>query len=199
MEQYLRDCKIATLYEGTNYIQALDLVGRKMGANRGMNVMNLFGLIDADIKKAKENEEMKAYVTHLEDAYNAVVGIAMQFAAWGKSASVMLPVLNARPFLMILGDLAVGWQLFRRQLSLPENWTSCMPKLERRVPYQRSVLWPVKMVMPLSIRVNSHRQSTLRATFFRRLRAGANVLRWAIRPPSRCWRILSRCNVMRIN
>ncbi|MHC1623689.1 MAG: acyl-CoA dehydrogenase [Candidatus Methanospirareceae archaeon] len=113
MEQYLRDCKISTLYEGTNYIQALDLVGRKMGANRGMNVMNLFGLIDADIKKAKENGEMKAYVTHLENAYNAVVGIAMQFAAWGKSASVLLPILNARPFLMVLGDLVVGWQLFQ--------------------------------------------------------------------------------------
>ncbi len=116
MEQYLRDCKIACLYEGTNYIQALDLVGRKMGANKGMNLMNLFGLIDADIKKGKENDEMKAYATHLEDAYNATVGVAMQFAVWGKSASVMLPVMNARPFLMIMGDLMVGWQLLQGAL-----------------------------------------------------------------------------------
>ncbi|MEA2013877.1 MAG: acyl-CoA dehydrogenase [Thermodesulfobacteriota bacterium] len=113
MEQYLRDCKIACLYEGTNYIQALDLVGRKMGQNKGMNVMNLFGLIDAEIKKGKENDEMKDYAPHLEDAYNAVVGVAMQFAAWGKSSSVMLPVLNARPFLMVVGDLVVGWQLLQ--------------------------------------------------------------------------------------
>ncbi|MBW2557646.1 MAG: acyl-CoA dehydrogenase [Deltaproteobacteria bacterium] len=116
MEQYLRDCKISTLYEGTNYIQALDLVGRKLGANKGMNLMNLFGLVDADIKKAKESEEMKAYAPHLEDAYNAAIGIAMQFAAWGKSASVMLPVMNARPFLMIMGDLLIGWQLFQGAL-----------------------------------------------------------------------------------
>jgi Acyl-CoA dehydrogenases len=41
VEQYMRDCKIATIYEGTNGIQALDLVGRKLGQNKGMNVMNM--------------------------------------------------------------------------------------------------------------------------------------------------------------
>jgi alkylation response protein AidB-like acyl-CoA dehydrogenase len=121
MEQYLRDCKIATLYEGTNYIQSLDLVGRKMGANKGMNVMNLFGEINQTIVKAKENEEMKDYAVHLEDAYNAVVGLAMQFAAWGKSSSVLLPILNARPFLMILGDLVVGWQLLQAAVIAAEK------------------------------------------------------------------------------
>ncbi|MBN2180225.1 MAG: acyl-CoA dehydrogenase [Deltaproteobacteria bacterium] len=121
MEQYLRDCKIATLYEGTNYIQSLDLVGRKMGANRGMNVMNLFGEINQTIAKAKENAEMKDYAVHLEDAYNAVVGLSMQFAAWGKSSSVLLPILNARPFLMILGDLVVGWQLLQGAIIAAEK------------------------------------------------------------------------------
>jgi alkylation response protein AidB-like acyl-CoA dehydrogenase len=121
MEQYLRDCKIATLYEGTNYIQSLDLVGRKMGANRGMNVMNLFGEINQTIAKAKENAEMKDYAVHLEDAYNAVVGLSMQFAAWGKSSSVLLPILNARPFLMILGDLVVGWQLLQAAVIAAEK------------------------------------------------------------------------------
>ncbi len=121
MEQYLRDCKIATLYEGTNYIQSLDLVGRKMGANRGMNVMNLFGEINQTIAKAKENAEMKDYAAHLEDAYNAVVGLSMQFAAWGKSSSVLLPILNARPFLMILGDLVVGWQLLQAAVIAAEK------------------------------------------------------------------------------
>ena len=121
MEQYLRDAKIACLYEGTNYIQALDFVGRKMGQNRGMNLMNLFGLIDADIKKAKENDELKEYAAHLEDAYNAAVGIAMQFAEWGKSSSVLLPVMNARPYLMIMGDLCVGWQLIQAAVIASEK------------------------------------------------------------------------------
>ncbi|MCX7635034.1 MAG: acyl-CoA dehydrogenase family protein, partial [Syntrophales bacterium] len=41
VEQYMRDVKIACIYEGTNGIQALDLVGRKLGQNKGMNVMNM--------------------------------------------------------------------------------------------------------------------------------------------------------------
>ncbi|MCK4534010.1 MAG: acyl-CoA dehydrogenase, partial [Syntrophobacterales bacterium] len=121
MEQYLRDCKIACLYEGTNYIQALDFVGRKMGQNRGMNLMNLFGRVDADIKKAKENDDLKEYAAHLEDAYNAAVGIAMQFAEWGKSASVLLPILNARPYLMVMGDLFVGWALINAAVIASEK------------------------------------------------------------------------------
>ncbi len=45
----------------------------------------------------------------------------MQFAAWGKSSSVLLPILNARPFLMILGDLVVGWQLLQAAVIAAEK------------------------------------------------------------------------------
>ena len=51
MEQYLRDAKIATIYEGTNYIQSLDLVGRKLGQNKGRNLINLFREIASTIEK----------------------------------------------------------------------------------------------------------------------------------------------------
>ena len=45
--QYLRDCRISMIYEGTNGIQALDLVGRKLAANGGRAVMSFFAEIDA--------------------------------------------------------------------------------------------------------------------------------------------------------
>jgi alkylation response protein AidB-like acyl-CoA dehydrogenase len=44
--QYLRDCRISMIYEGTNGIQALDLVGRKLAANGGRAVMSFFAEID---------------------------------------------------------------------------------------------------------------------------------------------------------
>lgn len=113
MEQYLRDSKIATIYEGTNYIQALDLIGRKMGQNKGKNVMNLFGEITSTIEKGKGVEELKAYAAHLEEGLATVGDLTMQFATWGRSADYVIPVLNARPYLMILGDLVVGWQLMQ--------------------------------------------------------------------------------------
>ncbi len=45
LSQYLRDARIAMIYEGTNGVQALDLVGRKLGANGGRAVMALFAEI----------------------------------------------------------------------------------------------------------------------------------------------------------
>jgi len=111
MEQYLRDSKIATIYEGTNYIQSLDLVGRKLGQNNGRNVMNLFREIADTIAKAKERDGLKPAALQLEAALAAVGDLTMNFAAWGKSPDYVIPIMNARPFLMIMGDIVIGWKL----------------------------------------------------------------------------------------
>ena len=50
--QYLRDCRIALIYEGTNGIQALDLVGRKLAAKGGRAVMSFFAEVDAAVAEA---------------------------------------------------------------------------------------------------------------------------------------------------
>ncbi len=109
VEQYMRDCKIATIYEGTNAIQALDLVGRKLGANKGAHVTKLFQKIGETVARAKKIPALKKEAGHLEEALGAMVQLTQQFGRWGKSASFMIPVLNARPYLMIMGDLVVGW------------------------------------------------------------------------------------------
>jgi alkylation response protein AidB-like acyl-CoA dehydrogenase len=108
VEQYMRDCKIACLYEGTNGIQSLDLVGRKLGQNKGMNVMNMIGEIGATIAKAKQVPELQKYAAYLEEANNAVIDLTMTFAALGKSSSFLIPILNASPYLEIFGDLLIG-------------------------------------------------------------------------------------------
>ena len=111
MEQYLRDVKIATIYEGTNYIQSLDLVGRKLGQNKGANLMNLFGEITGAIGRARETEVLKGCADRLEKAMGAIGDLCMTFATWGRSMDYVLPVMNARPFLMMMGDLIIGWRL----------------------------------------------------------------------------------------
>jgi len=113
MEQYMRDSKIATIYEGTNYIQALDLVGRKLGQNKGKNLISLLGAINSTIQDIKKIRNLDAYVIHLENALTALSDLTMQFATWGRSADYVIPVLNARPYLMIFGDIVVGWQLMQ--------------------------------------------------------------------------------------
>jgi alkylation response protein AidB-like acyl-CoA dehydrogenase len=108
VEQYMRDVKIACLYEGTNGIQSLDLVGRKLGMNKGMNVMNMMVEIDATIKKAKTIDDFQKYSAKLEEAYNALVDLTMTFAALGKSSSFLVPILNASPYLELFGDVLLG-------------------------------------------------------------------------------------------
>jgi len=111
VEQYVRDEKIATIYEGTNGIQALDLVGRKLGQRKGANVMNMAGLIQKGIAKAKAVPELAKTVAYLEEASNALIDLTMFFAGAGKSGDFLAPIYNACKFLEIMGDVCVGYFL----------------------------------------------------------------------------------------
>lgn len=64
-EQYLRDARITMIYEGTNGVQALDLVGRKLPLNAGKYLRSFFHPIDAFIAKHKENVAMAEFIKPL--------------------------------------------------------------------------------------------------------------------------------------
>jgi len=66
--QYLRDARITLIYEGTNGVQALDLVGRKLPANGGRAIMNWFADIDAFVSDNAGNEAAKPFIDGLADA-----------------------------------------------------------------------------------------------------------------------------------
>jgi alkylation response protein AidB-like acyl-CoA dehydrogenase len=61
VSQYLRDCRITLIYEGTNGVQAMDLVGRKLGQNGGRGVMSFFADIDALVAEDPDNEVLKPF------------------------------------------------------------------------------------------------------------------------------------------
>ena len=65
MEQFVRDARIAMIYEGANGIQALDLVGRKLGKDGGRALMAFLNEVGAFIKDKSADEAMKPYVTPL--------------------------------------------------------------------------------------------------------------------------------------
>lgn len=68
MSQFVRDCRIALIYEGANGIQALDLVGRKLARNGGRALMTLNSEIDAFVAEHKGNENIADFITALDDA-----------------------------------------------------------------------------------------------------------------------------------
>ncbi|PVM84390.1 acyl-CoA dehydrogenase C-terminal domain-containing protein [Caulobacter endophyticus] len=65
VSQYLRDCRIALIYEGTNGVQALDLVGRKLAAKGGRGVMTFFQEIDQFVGENDGDAELKPFVDAL--------------------------------------------------------------------------------------------------------------------------------------
>lgn len=66
--QYLRDSRIAMIYEGTNGVQALDLVGRKLAANGGRAVMAFFAELDAFVEANGEDADLAPFVQGVASA-----------------------------------------------------------------------------------------------------------------------------------
>src|ERR1700681_2159043 len=62
MEQFVRDSRIAMIYEGANGIQALDLVGRKLGRDGGRAITAFFGEVQGFLKEHAGDDAMKPYV-----------------------------------------------------------------------------------------------------------------------------------------
>lgn len=79
MEQHVRDARIAQIYEGTNGIQALDLVGRKVVANDGVFVANLLDVIREDIDGFKDNTN-KQLVSEKLDEYEELTRLLVDKA-----------------------------------------------------------------------------------------------------------------------
>ncbi len=69
MEQYVRDARIAQIYEGTNGVQALDLMGRKMPAHAGRYLRSFFHVVDDFIQAEKGNSEAAEFVEPLAKAF----------------------------------------------------------------------------------------------------------------------------------
>ena len=68
VEQFVRDARIALIYEGTNGIQALDLVGRKLAADGGRAVFGFFSDLEEFVSENEANEKMKPYVEGVRTA-----------------------------------------------------------------------------------------------------------------------------------
>jgi len=70
MEQFVRDARISMIYEGTNGIQGMDLVGRKLPAKNGRAIQAYFKMLDDFIAKHKSNEKLEPLCTPLEKGLN---------------------------------------------------------------------------------------------------------------------------------
>jgi alkylation response protein AidB-like acyl-CoA dehydrogenase len=109
MEQLLRDCRITMIYEGTNGIQAMDLLGRKLGLNQGKPIMDLLGEIQKTLAKAKGMDALKGHAERVEKAVNRLGEVALLLGQTAMSAKVLYAFAYAHPFLDVCGDVVLAW------------------------------------------------------------------------------------------
>lgn len=111
VEQACRDAKIFSIYEGTNHIQAMDLVGRKLGQNGGANLQSFLGDIGTFVAANAKHAEIGREVQALGSAAEALGMSAMRMLGWFQSGKVPLVPLAANRFLEMMSELAVAWLL----------------------------------------------------------------------------------------
>ena len=118
IEQYLRDAKIDTLYEGTTAIQGMDLFFRKMVRDRFVAAQHLAAEITETIEHgdAAFADERRLLGKALADvqAMMTTLGFWAQAAASGQPAQLYKVGLNTTRLLMALGDVVIGWLLLRQ-------------------------------------------------------------------------------------
>ncbi|MEU1880376.1 acyl-CoA dehydrogenase [Streptosporangium sp. NPDC020072] len=118
-EQYIRDAKIDSLYEGTTAIQGMDLFFRKVLRNQGAALGALYGDIKAFAASQAGNGRLKEERGLLDEAADEVKAMADTMAGWAISSletpeEVYKVGLNSTRFLLSLGDLVIGWLLLRQ-------------------------------------------------------------------------------------
>jgi acyl-CoA dehydrogenase len=112
MEQFVRDARIAMIYEGANGIQALDLVGRKLPRDGGRAVMAFFAEVTAFAKDHAADEAMKPYLTPLTDA----LGHLQQATMWLMQNALAKPDnagAGATDYMQLFGLVTFGYMWAR--------------------------------------------------------------------------------------
>ena len=112
MEQFVRDSRIAMIYEGANGIQGLDLVGRKLPKDGGRAVMAFFNEVGGYVKEKGADDKMKPYVAPL----GVALGHLQQASMWFMQNAMAKPDnagAGATDYMHLFGLVALGYMWAR--------------------------------------------------------------------------------------
>ncbi len=160
MEQFVRDARIAQIYEGANGIQALDLVGRKLGKDGGRALMAFFNEVSGFIKEKGADDKMKPYVTPL----GLSLGHLQRASMWFMQNAMAKPDnagAGSTDFMHLFGLVALGYMWCR----IAEAALIKLPKANGSAPTMNAKL--------VTARFFIERMLPETATHLARIQAGA--------------------------
>ena len=114
VEQILRDCKICSIYEGSNGIQAMDFLGRKLGMDKGRVFMALIAEMEKTVAEAKAHDELAPLADRLSAALTSFKETVALIGRLASSKDFNTAFLYAHPLMEVTGDLAMAWMLLWR-------------------------------------------------------------------------------------
>jgi hypothetical protein len=133
MEQFVRDARIAQIYEGANGIQALDLVGRKLGKDDGRALMAFINEVGSFIKDRSADGTMKPFVTPL----GVSLGHLQQASMWFMQNAMTKPDnagAGATDYLHMFGLVALGYMWCRiAEAALAKKSNGAEPRMSAKL------------------------------------------------------------------
>ncbi|HVT34186.1 MAG TPA: acyl-CoA dehydrogenase, partial [Nevskiaceae bacterium] len=109
VERLYRDNRLNPIHEGTNGIQGLDLLGRKVTMKNGAALKLLLGRIGATAKAAEADAQLQEYAQALQQAVMAAGNTTATLAGAAMKGQVDLFLANANLYLEMLGHLVLAW------------------------------------------------------------------------------------------
>jgi len=130
-ERLLRDCRITQIYEGTNGIQAMDLLGRKLGQDKGAPIKNIGAEIMKIMELAKQEEQTEPLCDLMGKALYMLNKTARYMGKNAASLRVMFAFAHATPFMEVVGDVTMAWMLLWRAVIAAQKINAGAPKKEQ--------------------------------------------------------------------
>jgi hypothetical protein len=165
-EQYARDCKIASIYEGTSGIQAMDLLARKIGLKKGTVFINFLGEIQKTVAEAKQANGLADLANDVEAAVNRLGEVTLGIGKKAMSPEFKVAFAHSLPFLNVMGDTIMAWMLLWRAVTAAHKLTGS-PKKKDKAFYEgqlKSAEFFIKTELPVSLgKMNAIEASTAAA------------------------------------
>jgi len=124
IEQHLRDVRIAAIYEGTNGIQAMDLLARKLGMKKGVVFMNYLQEIQKTATRAKNYPATEGLADKVKRIADKLGETAMHMGKTAMSPEFKTAFVHATPFQEAMGEVTLAWMLLWRAAISAEKLTN---------------------------------------------------------------------------
>ena len=121
LQQYLRDMRILSLYEGTTGIQSLDLLGRKSTMKNGAALQYIMAEINDSITKAQTYDELKPYAQKLAESLELTQQVLSQLLPFAMEGNYQRFLSDATIYMEFVSKIMIGWQWLKMATTAKES------------------------------------------------------------------------------